>query len=305
MITPRTWTSDELKSDALEARSLFRRERLDEPLELYTEFFEIFTPIFAELVDELGSLAKNDAPDAIARIMRSENKKTAFRYLAAPPISEDDLKVLADSKLSASALGSDPESAKRVREIVLHILDPHRFAWAKEQREPSKHEREIAIVSSAALVAARKVETKRRNEARSVQEEAVKALLTSIGFVEVKKRKIGLLSQAPGKGEYCGESTLGSTRADLVIGLYDGRVMPVECKASNSEVNSFKRINHEALGKAQKWLSDFGKSATVPSAVISGVFNTNNLESAQHGGLNLIWSHRLEDLAEFIKATQA
>jgi hypothetical protein len=90
----------------------------------------------------------------------------------------------------------------------------------------------------------------------------------------------------------------------LVVGLYDRRVLAMECKASNSQLNSYKRVNHEALGKAQKWLAQFGKNGTVPAALLSGVFNPANLESAQHGGLNLFWSHRLSDLAEFIEATK-
>jgi hypothetical protein len=34
------------------------------------------------------------------------------------------------------------------------------------------------------------------------------------------------------------------------------------------------------------------------------VFNVANLESAQDGGLNLFWSHRLMDLVEFIESTK-
>lgn len=80
--------------------------------------------------------------------------------------------------------------------------------------------------------------------------------------------------------------------------------MPVECKSSNSAVNSFKRINHEAVGKARAWLAGFGGRQIVPVAVISGVFNPTNLETAQTEGLALIWSHRLDDLAEFIEVTR-
>ena len=114
-----------------------------------------------------------------------------------------------------------------------------------------------------------------------------------------------LLDAAPASGEFCGESKLGDTRADLVIRLYDRRAMPVECKSSNSAVNSFKRINHEALGKATAWLAAFGRRQIVPVAVISGVFNPANLNTAQAEGLVLIWSHRLEDLAEFIESTRS
>ena len=73
-----------------------------------------------------------------------------------------------------------------------------------------------------------------------------------------------LLDAAPAPGEFCGESKLGDTRADLVIRLYDRRAMPVECKSSNSAVNSFKRINHEALGKARAWIAAFGSRFPKP-----------------------------------------
>ena len=237
-------------------------------------------------------------------LVREGDSLTAFRYLAAPPISEDDLKTLAGSTLSATALRNSQEEACRVRDIVLHLIDPHRFPWIGEDRGPTPEERERAVVASAVLVAARKVETSRRSGAKRRQEEAVKATLRNIGFGEVVPRDIPTLDQAPGPGEFCGESKLGDTRADLVIRLHDRRAMPIECKVSNSAVNSFKRINHEAAGKARDWLRGFGDRQTVPGAVISGVFNPTNLETAQSEGLALFWSHRLSDLTDFIESTR-
>lgn len=241
----------------------------------------------------------------MAELVRDGDVRTAFRYLAAPPVSEDDLKTLAETTLSATALRSDAEQARRVRDIVLHIIDPHRFPWVEQHRDPTEHERAQAIVASTALVAARKVETSRRSDAKKEQEEAVKALLRDIGFTEVPPRDIPLLDAGPAPGEFCGESKLGDTRADLVIRLYDRRAMALECKASNSAVNSFKRVNHEAAGKARAWLTGFGKRQTVPGAVITGVFNPANLETAQAEGLALFWSHRLQDLADFIESTRS
>lgn len=84
--------------------------------------------------------------------------------------------------------------------------------------------------------------------------------------------------------------------------LPDRRCLAIECKVSNSAVNSFKRVNHEALGKARRWLTQFGTAGVVSAAVLSGVFNPENLVAAQQGGLCLFWSHRLEDLGEFIKS---
>lgn len=153
-------------------------------------------------------------------------------------------------------------------------------------------------------MAARKVETSRRSNAKKEQEEAVKTVLRNIGFAEAPPRDIPLLDAAPAPGAFCGESKLGDSRADLVIRLHDRRVMPLECKASNSAVNSFKRINHEAAGKARAWLAGFGRRQVVPGAVLSGVFGPANLATAQAEGLTIVWSHRLRDLVDFIEATR-
>jgi hypothetical protein len=107
-----------------------------------------------------------------------------------------------------------------------------------------------------------------------------------------------------GRGEFCGESIVGGDKADVVLRLNDTRLMLIECKVSNSAVNSFKRINHEAAGKARKWLSSFGTAHLVPTAVISGVFNINNLLRAQEDGLTLFWAHDLKKLGQFVASVE-
>ena len=306
MSEPKRWTRSELTRDAETSRELFRKQRLDEPLALYSTFFDEFVPVFGRIIDRLPLLAEDSLdPEAMSDLVRERDSLTAFRYLAAPPVSEDDLKTLAETTLSAAALRSDRAEARRVRDIVLHIIDPHRFPWLEEERDPTPHERDRAVIASTALVAARKVETSRRSDAKKKQEEKVRAILRDIGFAEVAPHDIPTLDFAPGPGEFCRESKLGDTRADLVIRLHDRRAMPVECKVSNSAVNSFKRINHEAAGKARDWRTGFGNRQTVLAAVISGVFNPANLETAQTEGLAIFWSHRVSDLADFIESTRA
>ena len=43
-----------------------------------------------------------------------------------------------------------------------------------------------------------------------------------------------------------------------MIGLWDGRKMPLECTVSNSELNSIKRLNNDAAVKAVEWVKEFG-----------------------------------------------
>ena len=257
------------------------------------------------MIDQLPVLASDPLDlELLAATIRDEDLRTAFRYLAAPPVSEDDLKTLADSNLAPTTLRTQRAEAERVRDAVLRIIDPHRFGWLVDGRRPSDDERTRAVVASAVLVAVRKVETSRRGNAKRFQERAVKELLRQAGVDEVEARDIPLLDAAPAPGQFCGESKLGGTRADIVVRLYDGRVMPVECKVSNSAVNSFKRINHEAAGKARDWISGFGWRQVVPAAVIAGVFNPANLATAQFEGLTIYWNDRLNDLVDYIASTR-
>ena len=74
---------------------------------------------------------------------------------------------------------------------------------------------------------------------------------------------------------------------------------------AGAATDRFRRSRlHEAAGKARAWLAQFGDRQIVPCAVIDGVFNPANLETAQGEGLAIVWSHRLADLTEFIEETR-
>ena len=88
-----------------------------------------------------------------------------------------------------------------------------------------------------------------------------------------------------------------------MIGLFDGRTMPLECKVSNSSTNSVKRINNDAAVKAESWRHDFGSTQVVPGAVLSGVYKVHNLENAQSRGLTLFWAHDLQMLVTWLHNT--
>jgi hypothetical protein len=93
---------------------------------------------------------------------------------------------------------------------------------------------------------------------------------------------------------------LGSRKADIVIGLWDDRVLAVECKVSNSRINSIKRIKNDAAVKAKRWIEEFGELLIVPAAVIAGVYHPPNLLSAQREGLTIWWSHDIAQMISWI-----
>jgi hypothetical protein len=305
MQPPPTWTEAHLTAAAIEASANFLKERLEEPLESWKQTFDLYRDQFIRLFDEYG-IARPDllTPLQIAAIFRNQ-LSDALRYLAGPPISEDDLKVLAEAdSLAPSRLEADHAVAERIRATIVQALDTKRLPWIDEGREPTEAERSAAILASAALITAQRVSTTRRNESKDTQEQAVKDFLTGMGFVAVRSRTIRTLDDAPARGEFCGESMVGSRKADVPVRLFDGRLMPVECKVSNSALNSVKRINNDAAVKAKTWKFELGVNQVVPVAMLSGVFKVSNLMQAQGDGLTLFWAHKLDSLGEFINATR-
>ncbi|MFZ0270971.1 MAG: XamI family restriction endonuclease [Acidobacteriaceae bacterium] len=302
MKNPPDWSEEQLRSGLTKAIALFREERMDEPLEAYGNFFEEYQGAFEDLLETSVDLAQLDT--TITKILTDKKLLEAFRYLAGPPISVDDLKVLAEANLSQKQIKADPEMVQRVLGVVRHMLDSRRFPWVKDEREPTEAEHFASVIASAALIANSRTGTLRRNKGQRDQEAVVRKGLLGRKFIELKRRKVVTLSEAPVPGHFCAESILGSTRADFIVGLWDRRVMGIECKVSNSSVNSYKRVNHEAAGKAASWLGKFGTNGVVPVAVLSGVYNLGNLIEAQSRGLTIFWAHDLDELLDWIEATK-
>ena len=85
MSDPRNWTFDELTGDAARARESFRRQRLDEPLQLYSRFFETFAPVFGAIVDRLSSLADEPLDSAnIAELVGDRDVRRRVRSRSSP-----------------------------------------------------------------------------------------------------------------------------------------------------------------------------------------------------------------------------
>jgi len=289
-LSPPRWTPDEFAEGVARGIEIFREQRLNEARDDYSSHFgEARSAVedLLELTADLTGLAEVGG-DAVI----DGGYLRALRYVAAPPVSDDDLETL-----SGVPEGHYAKADKwpLVVDTIRNYIDSNRFPWIVGNHEPTEQERFAAIISTAAQMAAQRVLTARRNEAKKEQEELVKEALRGADFVEVRAREIRSSRSFPRLGEFCGESKIGEKKADIVVGLRDERILAVECKVSNSKVNSTKRIA-EAVGKAKQWLEDFGALGIVPCAVIAGVYNTKNLIAAQERGLTIWWSHDVEAL---------
>lgn len=60
MIDPPRWTAEALAQDSVEATEVFRRERLEEPLEDYLEAFDLYQSNVEELFEATVDLTALD-----------------------------------------------------------------------------------------------------------------------------------------------------------------------------------------------------------------------------------------------------
>lgn len=304
--TPGHWTPEQIRRDVQEATALFRTKRFAEPLAIWLQEVDERSAQFVRLFDEHDVARPHDlSADDVANIIEA-GLLDALRYLPGPPISADDLRKLADvDSLVPAKLRADREGSQRVLDTIRATVDPRRFPWLAENRNPTGAEKSAAIFASALMLANSRVLMLRRTTAKTEQEHEAREQLKAHGLRGERLRTIRTHAQFPAAGIVSeNEVRFGRKKADLLARLWDDRLMPIECKVSNSAVNSYKRLNHETLEKLQAWIEDFGRANVVPSAVLAGVYSPQNILDAQATGLTIFWSHRISDLGAFVEGSR-
>lgn len=301
----RRWTKTELVDDSKMGRQLFRDRRLAETREelesVRAEIEEACRVVIPVLHQVIG---KQVDKDVLSRLVGNKRARLALRCIGTPPISDDDLDTLVEGRVNATAIRSDQDFAKKVAHVLRGIADHARFPWIAQGRDPSEIEIEMATLATTTLAAASTILAQRRGDERAQLERQVHDLLESMLDLVATESILKPRSQGPQPGQFMKNAVVGTHGADAVVGLYDDRLLCIECKASNSEINSRKRLNKEVVADAKDWLSRFGDDIIVPAAAIRGVFKQEYLKEAQDVPIAIFWSHRLTDLTDFIESTR-
>lgn len=302
----RIWEREEVVEDCRFSESHFRDRRITQPLDDYLAEYVAAKAAADSVVGSLDRILASPADcQLLASIAASKPLFTAMRYLAAPPISEDDLSTLLGRNVSAASLRNDQAFAARLVDLIRKTIDPKRFPWVHEDKEPSQTQLDTAKVASAVVAAIQRVQTKRRGDETTDSEQAVEQLLIALQFKKVAapRDSIEAVEDLPKAGQYMTRATLRGHNGDFVIGLFDeGRHrLALECKSSNSALNSRKRLNKEVVADAKEW-SKFGQVLT--GAVLRGVFDPRYVSDAQDTPVLIFWGHRLDDLRDFIESTR-
>jgi XamI restriction endonuclease len=297
---------EQIQDDCRQARAEFRSRRLLDPLKdynsVYPEAIEAATLVI-DALDRLLVIPAGPGADAelLSGIVGHKLQFQALRALAAPPISEDDLDTLLDASVNKTAVRKQPLLADDIGRLLLAALDPHRFPWVLDGRAPTDFERHTAITSTAVLISMNTVYTRRRSDERDQLEGRLEQLLIDKGYTRAPAPRGGIadVGMLPPRGVFMRQCKLGKHNADLVVMLWDGRLLAIECKASNSTVNGEKRLNKEVVADAGDWYAQFGRSNLV-AAALRGVFKPGKVREAQEQGVYLFWWHRIDALADFL-----
>lgn len=226
------------------------------------------------------------------------------RFLAVPPWSRDDLATVSGAKTSHKSQLTG-EQLDGVVFVLERSWDPARFPWLAERRRPTPAEREVALRWTASIGADERMRTKMRMSGSKRQQKAVEAVFEATGYTRRRRlKRISALHHLP-VGEFSGETSVAGTKADIAARLTDERLLALECKVSNSSLNSVKRLIREAGGKSQRWRAALGE-AVIPAVVLAGVYKLQNLVEAQERyGLTIFWEHDLETLRDVLVSGRA
>lgn len=285
----------------LEARQLY--EVGLNPADRSADWREALTEARKMIVRALR--ASDCLQDVGAALIVSGSHMTVFRHLMAPPTSQDQFKLICN----AWPKGSEKEGAKVDASRAKNVADsfgewrsPRLSPWLKSGRKPELREIYALILATAPLIESQRVATARRNRLAREQEQALIGLLTQNGWLQVAARTIdqqGALrpKQFMHKARFASGVT-GRAEVDIALGLNGAVVLALECKVTNDETNSVKRIN-DVSKKAQAWRAHWGNFVQ-PAALLQGVIKLSDVKRLLDENIHVFWSHRLDLFDEWL-----
>jgi hypothetical protein len=127
------------------------------------------------------------------------------------------------------------------------------------------------------------------------QEGAVVGLLSALGWTLQSSGLISRLTDV--KPQHFLHKAKFATRTrpqevDIACGLPGTVVLAMECKVTNDETNSVKRIN-DVLKKATAWQEHWG-SFVRTAALLQGVIAFKDVERLLDAKVEVFWSHDLK-----------
>lgn len=244
-----------------------------------------------------------------------------FRHVLAPPLSQDQFALCYPAWKKGTEKKNGPkvkaESALAVVQALQERSSKALTPWLSSGRKPTRRELERLFSSVGSLIANQEFSTVQRNRLARVQEGAVIALLEANGWIKLPSSLIDTRADLPPKHymhktryvtkrldedtediEKAGKQKVETQEVDIAVGLKGTVVLAIECKVTNDETNSIKRIN-DVLKKAHAWKSHWG-SLVKTAAVLQGVIAEKDVVRLLNEDIEVFWSHDLPRFEQWL-----
>lgn len=235
-----------------------------------------------------------------AALEKAGEHMCVFRAILAPPMSQDQFSLLCPAwKKSSEKQGRrlTPAVAQKVGLILEAWRDKSLTGWLQRQRRPTRPELRRVLTAVAPILARQTVETLIRNQLASKQEGEVIRRLAASGWVRVPSTPVARHAALPSR-HFMHKTRFATTtrpqEVDIACGLSDTVVLAMECKVTNDQTNSVKRVN-DVLKKAAAWQRHWG-SFVKTAALLQGVISHRDVMRLVSSDVHVFWSH---DLSRF------
>lgn len=254
----------------------------------------------------LAALRASDGLRDPARALRASGAHMlALRHLTAPPKSQDQFRLFCPDwpkSSEKSDRGLSTPAAEATAAAFNRLRDRPLTPWLARASAPTRRELRALLRSRAPLMALKEVETRRRMRLAEAQETAVIARLEAMGWRASPSRQIDRRAELPLR-RYMHLTNFATAQGahqqvDIAIGLGGSYVAAVECKVTNDETNSVKRIN-DVLKKHHAWKAHWG-SFVLTIAVLQGVIKKTDIDRLRDEGVLVFWSHDLDAFAVWL-----
>lgn len=232
----------------------------------------------------------------------------AFRQVLAPPISQDQFKLLCHEYSKTAENSGRPFSAaaaQRITETIIERLDRGVAGWPVRGEPPARRELETFLRVAATLIGLQRLSTARRNRLAFEQEYSVVSMLEEGGWSKLPSSLLDTKAAVPPRHfmhkTRFATATTAPQEVDIACGLEKSVVLAMECKVTNDETNSVKRIN-DVLKKASAWKTHWG-SFVITAALLQGVIAPKDVQRLTDAGVLVFWSHDIGAFRDWL-ATQ-
>lgn len=302
------------------------KEDVARSVDMYNQWFLDFAPgtfratrISATASVEASLLVTSYLRDIRPQTMRETPSILAtLRMATCPPLAVDRLIGLAgvnpslvktmekDNRLPVR-MAADvlDRELQKIGEIVERMADPDIFVWLARGDDPKQEEIHRAATIVADRLCGAQANPIIRNEQEKRQLTKVKAWLEARGYTEIDSNaRVNFLEMEPGTFSFRLNVKVRDNTVNIPV---DAVIMPlnagegdlpllIEAKSAGDFTNTNKRRKEEATKMAQLKQS-YGESVSFV-LFLCGYFDSGYLGYEAAEGINWIWEHRIDDMAE-------